>query len=409
MTIPATTRKMLNKVPEVTLYFWIIKILCTTVGETAADFLNVNLNAGLTVTSVVTGALLLIALVFQFRSKRYVPGLYWLTVALVSVFGTLVTDNLTDNLGLPLEVSTVIFTVLLGLAFLAWYLSEKTLSMHSIFTTRRESFYWLAILLTFALGTASGDLLAEGLGLGYLVTGLIVASLILIIAVARRLGLHAILAFWIIYIFTRPLGASIGDFLSQPPSHGGLGLGPTNTSIIFFAGILGIVTYLSVTKKDVIDAPTENTVEPTQKGGLLQTAVTLTILLIAAGIGYHVRLAALQGGPADTAAPAIATGTGASAPSAPASPLGDLSAFRTITKDTLDLVNAGNQSGAQARITDLEFAWDNAQAQLKRKDTAAWNKVDGAIDLALRQVRAVQPNTVTEKSALQALLNALGS
>ena len=159
-------RQMLNKVPEITLYFWIIKILCTTVGETAADFLNVNLNFGLTGTSIVTGILLIVALILQFRSKKYTPWIYWLTVGLVSVFGTLVTDNLTDRIGVPLETSTIVFSVLLGITFLVWYLKEKTLSVHAIVTIRRETFYWLAILFTFALGTASGDLMAEGLALG---------------------------------------------------------------------------------------------------------------------------------------------------------------------------------------------------------------------------------------------------
>jgi uncharacterized membrane-anchored protein len=150
-----TARQMLNKVPEVTFWFWIIKILCTTVGETAADFLNVNLNFGLTGTSIVTGALLLTALVIQFVRRQYVPWIYWLTVALISVFGTLVTDNLTDAMGVPLEFSTVLFTVLLGCTFLVWYVHEHTLAIHSIDTTRREAFYWLAILFTFALGTAA--------------------------------------------------------------------------------------------------------------------------------------------------------------------------------------------------------------------------------------------------------------
>src|SRR5882757_4428670 len=165
------SRVLLNKVPEVTLYFWIVKVLCTTVGESAADFLNVNLNFGLTGTSVVTGLLLVVALIFQFSANRYVPSRYWLTVALENVFGTLVTDNLTDSVGLPLETSTLIFGVLLAVTFPLWYRSEKTLSIHSIVTARRESFYWLAILFTFALGTATGDLMAEVLGLGYLVTG----------------------------------------------------------------------------------------------------------------------------------------------------------------------------------------------------------------------------------------------
>src|SRR3954464_8402637 len=243
-----------NKVPEVTVFFWIIKILCTTVGESAADFLNVNLNFGLTGTSIVTGLLLAVALFFQFRATRYTPATYWITVALVSVFGTLVTDNLTDDVGLPLEASTLIFSVLLALTFGAWYRSEKTLSIHSIVTRRREAFYWLAILFTFALGTATGDLMAEVLGLGYLVSGIVVAAVIAATAIGWRLGLHPVLAFWIIYVLTRPLGASIGDYLSQPTADGGLGLGPPLTSVIFFAGIVAIVVYLTVTRADVIRA-----------------------------------------------------------------------------------------------------------------------------------------------------------
>lgn len=276
--------QVLNKVPEVTIYFWIIKVLCTTVGETAADFLNVNLNLGLNGVSIVTGVLLAVALVFQFCADRYMPGRYWLTVTLVSVFGTLVTDNLTTNAGLPLETSTVIFGLLLAATFLAWYRSEKTLSIHSILTRRRETFYWLAILFTFALGTATGDLMAEVLGLGYLVTGIIVASLIAVIAVGWRIGLHSVLAFWIIYILTRPLGASIGDYLSQPSSEGGLGLGPTVTSLIFAGGILGIVTYLAVTKADVIASAAATDTDPGQvreRGGPLQTVV-VTVLILAA-------------------------------------------------------------------------------------------------------------------------------
>jgi uncharacterized membrane-anchored protein len=174
MTTTKPTRgasQLLSKVPEITIYFWIIKVLCTTVGETAADFLNVNLNLGLDGTSVLTGVLLVIALVFQFRAPRYIPTVYWLTVTLVSVFGTLVTDNLTTNLGVPLEVSTLVFSALLAVTFLAWYLSEHTLSIHSIYTRKREAFYWLAILFTFALGTAAGDLISEGLGMGYWVPG----------------------------------------------------------------------------------------------------------------------------------------------------------------------------------------------------------------------------------------------
>lgn len=247
------TKQMINKVPMVTLYFWIIKILCTTIGETAADFLNSKLNLGLTGTSLVMGALLIIALFFQFKSKQYMPATYWIAVVLISVVGTLITDNLTDNLGVPLVDTTIIFSIILAIVFVIWYKYEKTLSIHKIDSVRRESFYWLAILFTFALGTAAGDLLAESLMLGYWLSGVIFLVMIGITFVAYKyFKLNAILAFWIAYILTRPLGASIGDFLSQLPINGGLGLGTGITSGIFLAAILITVIYLTITKKDVI-------------------------------------------------------------------------------------------------------------------------------------------------------------
>jgi uncharacterized membrane-anchored protein len=255
---------MLNKVPEVILSFWIIKILCTTVGETFADFLNTNLNLGLTGTSLIMGVLLVAVLIFQFRAKKYIPSIYWLAVVLISVFGTLVTDNLIDNFGISLVTTTTIFSIALALTFIAWYASEKTLSIHSIVTTKRESFYWLAIFFTFALGTAAGDLLAEKLALGYLLSALIFAGVIALITIAhyvirgmlalehRHQSTNAVLAFWLAYILTRPLGASIGDYLSQPTDSGGLGLGTVITSALFLFTILATVTYLTITKKDEI-------------------------------------------------------------------------------------------------------------------------------------------------------------
>jgi uncharacterized membrane-anchored protein len=244
-------RTMLNKVPEVTLYFWIIKILATTVGETFADFLNVDLGFGLNNTTYVMGALLLGTLTFQFRAKKYVPGIYWLAVVFISVVGTLITDNLTDNLGVSLVTSTAGFAVALALTFAAWFASERTLSIHSIITSKREGFYWLTILFTFALGTAAGDLVAEKLAFGFLPSALMFGAVIAVIAVAHlKYGLDAVLAFWLAYILTRPLGASIGDFLSQAKANGGLGLGTTGTSALFLATILGLVTYLAITKRD---------------------------------------------------------------------------------------------------------------------------------------------------------------
>ncbi len=243
--------RTLNKVPEVTLYFWIIKILCTTVGETAADFLNENLGLGLTRTSAVMAALLVLALVFQFSAKRYVPGVYWLAVVLISVVGTLVSDNLTDNLGVALEATTLVFGALLAATFVAWYACERTLSIHTISTLRREAFYWLAILFTFALGTAAGDLVAERLDVGYAVSAILFGGLIAIVTVTHlRLRLGAVPAFWIAYVLTRPFGASIGDYLSQSQDDGGLGLGTVTTSGLFLATILCLVVYLSITRKD---------------------------------------------------------------------------------------------------------------------------------------------------------------
>ena len=250
-----SAKKMLNKVPEVTIYFWIIKVLCTTVGETAADFLNVNLGLGLSVTTVFMGVLLAGALFFQFRLRRYVPGVYWLAVVLISIVGTLITDNLVDNFGVPLQTTTIVFSIALAGTFAVWYASERTLSIHSIYTTRREAFYWLAILFTFALGTAAGDLVSEGLSLGYLTSLVIFAVVIGLVAFAYYgFKVNAVLAFWIAYILTRPLGASIGDYLSQARPDGGLGLGTVVTSVIFLLTILALVIYLSVSKRDRIEA-----------------------------------------------------------------------------------------------------------------------------------------------------------
>lgn len=249
---PSYGRRMLNKVPEITLYFWVIKILCTTVGETFADNLNENLGLGLTNTSYIMGAVLIAVMVAQFRSRRYVPGIYWLAVVLVSVVGTLISDNLVEN-GVTLETTTIAFSVCLIATFAAWYWSERTLSVHTIVTSRREAFYWATILFTFALGTSAGDLISEKLELGYLPTVGIFAGAIALIAFCHfALKMNAILSFWLAYIMTRPLGASIGDYLASPTEETGLGLGTTLTSIIFLSTILALVVFLAISKRDVI-------------------------------------------------------------------------------------------------------------------------------------------------------------
>ena len=247
-------QEMLNKVPAVTLAFWIIKMMSTTVGETAADFLIFNLHLGLVVTSLLMSGLLILALAFQLRLQRYVPSSYWLVVVLVSIVGTLVSDYLVDGLGISLVTTTTVFGVGLAAVFAAWYASERTLSIHTIFTSKRELFYWAAILFTFALGTSAGDLIAESIGLGYATSAVIFGALIGVVYLGYRLGADAVLTFWIAYILTRPFGASMGDLLSQPTSNGGLGLGTTGTSILFLVTIAGLVTYLTVSRKDEIGA-----------------------------------------------------------------------------------------------------------------------------------------------------------
>lgn len=251
-TTPSLGRRMLNKVPEVTLFFWVIKIMCTTVGETAADYLNENLGFGLTNTTYVAGALLAVLLLWQFRLRRYVPGVYWSVVVVVSVFGTLITDNMTDRFQIPLTLSTPVFAAILAVVFAVWYAFEHTLSIHTIVTTRRESFYWLAILFTFALGTAAGDLVAEQFTVGYGISIGLFGAVIAVIAFAHYvLKANPVLTFWLAYIMTRPLGASIGDELSQSShKYGGLGLGTTGTSYLFLGCILALVTYLSFSKRD---------------------------------------------------------------------------------------------------------------------------------------------------------------
>lgn len=238
-------RSMLNKVPEVTLVFWLIKIMSTTVGETGADYLAVHVGLGTSVTGLLMMTLLAAVLAIQLRMDRYVPWVYWLTVVLVSIVGTQITDALTDKLEISLYLSTAAFAIALAATFAIWFSVERTLSIHSIVTQRRELFYWAAILFTFALGTAAGDLATEALGLGFNVGVVAFAALIAAIATAYALGTNAVLTFWLAYILTRPLGASFGDLLSQAREYGGLGFGTIYTSLAFLTVIVALVAWLS--------------------------------------------------------------------------------------------------------------------------------------------------------------------
>ncbi|MGN6712389.1 COG4705 family protein [Anaerocolumna jejuensis] len=387
---------ILSKVPEVTIFFWIIKILCTTVGETFSDFINVTLGVGLVPTTIIMGIAFLIVGYLQFRAVKYIPGLYWFTVVLISVFGTLVTDNLTDGMGVPLEVSTIVFSILLLLTFLLWYLSEKTLSIHSVFTRKREAFYWSTILFTFALGTAVGDLYSEQLGLGYLPTGLIVAGIIISVFLAWKfLKLDAVLAFWVAYIFTRPLGASLGDYLSQPVKYGGLGLGATITSVIFLLAILGIIVYLGLTKYDTVkkNAAPVNTLNNKKQNVFIQTIVVL-FLFLAAGTGSYAICSNNIARQADSSLTSLT---------------GQLSDFVTIENDMLNAVNAKDFAAAKTKADDLEHNWDVAAARLKSIDKTAWTDIDGTIDSVLADVRSGNQDVNKCVSAINASLSTLNS
>jgi len=246
---------MLNKVPEVTFAFWVIKIMSTTVGETGADYLAVHVGLGKPMTDGIMAILLVASLLLQLRSRQYVPWRYWLTVVLVSVVGTQITDALTDGLDVSLYLSTSVFAVALAVTFAIWYAIERTLSIHTIVTTRRELFYWAVILFTFALGTAAGDLATEALQLGFRLGVLVFGALLAAVALAHYRGANPILTFWIAYVLTRPLGASLGDLLSQAQTYGGMGLGTVVTSSVFLTIIVVLVTLLSFSANGPSDTP----------------------------------------------------------------------------------------------------------------------------------------------------------
>ncbi|MFI6567590.1 hypothetical protein [Streptomyces sp. NPDC050534] len=241
-----------NKAPEVTVYFWIITVLCATVGETAADLLEEKAGLGLTSVSVFISALLAIVLAVWVRTTAYRAGVYWLAVALISVVDTLVSNDLTGDMGVPLETSTSVFAIVLVVVFVAWYWRERTLSIHSIDTLGRESFYWLAVLFTFAVGTTAGDLVSERMDFGYWLSMLLLGLVIAAVALAHfALDLDAVWSFWIAYVLIHSLGASVGGYLSQPNRDGGLGLGTAVTSALFLSVILGLVVYRAAPREDV--------------------------------------------------------------------------------------------------------------------------------------------------------------
>lgn len=247
-------RVAISKVPEITVYFWITKILTTGMGESASDYLTHTLGRGLAVS--LAGVCLVLSLALQFSVRRYVVWIYWLTVVMVSVFGTMAADDLRHILAIPFWATTALYAVVLAVIFAIWYRVEGTLSIHSIYTRRREAFYWATVLATFALGTAAGDWTATNLKIGYLASGIMFAVIIGVPAIAHwRFGLNSIFAFWFAYVVTRPLGASFADWFGAPPKRGGLDLGTGPVTLVSAIIIVCFVGYLMMSRKDATSEP----------------------------------------------------------------------------------------------------------------------------------------------------------
>ncbi|MEU7872575.1 hypothetical protein [Dactylosporangium sp. NPDC049140] len=409
-----STHRWQTKVPAITATFWVIKVLSTTIGETFADYLAVNAGLGPALTDAIMLVLLVTALVVQFRTRAYTPWIYWLCVVLVSIFGTQLTDFFTDTLGVPLAASTAVFSVLLAVVFAIWYRQEGTLAIASINTPRREGFYWAAILTTFALGTAAGDFATEALNLGFRNGALIFGGLILATWIALRLGAGQVLTFWIAYVLTRPLGASLGDLLTQDKDLGGLALGASVTSLLFLAAIVALVVreQLLVNRHGVAGKGTG------PLGGHRQDfAWAGTAAMVVAVIGFGLSMA--QGSQpatdpqADVAQDTVTTGrSGASTAAGQAHPttkLGNLTKFAVIVTDVQTKVTGNDLAGAKTRVKDLEVAWDDAEAGLKPRDGAKWHKLDDQIDAVLTALRASNPTQADCASAVTSLMSTLNT
>jgi uncharacterized membrane-anchored protein len=402
MSAPPVRSTWLTKVPVITATFWVIKVLSTTVGETFADFLTVNVGLGPAVTDLTMFAVLAVALTLQLRKREYTPWIYWLCVVLVSIVGTQITDFFTDTLGVSLYLSTAVFAVLLAVVFTVWYRQEGTLAITSVDTRKRELFYWAAILVTFALGTAAGDLATEALSLGFRNGVIIFGILIALTYAARRAGASAVLTFWIAYVLTRPLGASLGDLLTQDKTLGGLGLGASLTSVLFLTVIVVLVVreQLLVNRHGVAakgSGPLGG--KHRDVGWAVGGAAAIVVLGLA--------LTAIN--PMSTSASGSAQPAGAGAAVHPTTPLGDLSRFSTIVTSVQGKVAQNDLAGAKTNVKDLEVAWDSAEAGLKPRDPKDWSQLDGEIDTVLTTLRASNPSQSASASALDALSGSLNS
>ena len=402
-------RGILNKVPEVTIWFWVIKVLCTTVGESFADWINTTLGVGLTNTALVFTGVLAGVLGCQLRAERYVPFAYWSTVVVLSVTGTLYTDILTDSQGVPLAVSSGVFAAVLAVVFGVWYARERTLSIHSITTTPRELFYWLAVLVTFALGTAAGDWTLELTGWSPGVSVLLPLGMIAAIVGAWRLGANPVLSFWLAYILTRPLGANLGDWLGSREPDGGLGLGTAATSMVFLAAIVATILYLTASRSDVITAhdpaDTPRAANPGRERIMLGYFAVVAVATATLLTWAHRQPHATPAGEAETPAASTAPLTPKQATSP--FPAAEVAKFRAVVTDTLAKLTAGDQAAARVRVADLETAWDDDQRILEPKDEQAWRFLDNEIDHVLKSLRAPSPDKTTEVQTLNALLTTL--
>ncbi|MYU05667.1 hypothetical protein GTY81_17635 [Streptomyces sp. SID8366] len=407
-------RQLLNKVPEVTIWFWVIKILCTTVGESFADWINMKLGVGLVNTAWIFTAVFVVVLGVQLRLKRYVPFPYWLTVVVVSVTGTLYTDILTDQLNVPLWISSAAFSVLLAIVFGTWWLRERTLSIHSVTTPARESFYWLTVLVTFALGTATGDWTLELTGWSPGVSVLLPLGLIAAITLLWRFGANPVLSFWLAYILTRPLGANIGDWLASPKvaqSPGdptGLALGTFTTSLIFLGLILATVVHLTVTRSDVTEAHDaahvpQTAADPRRErvalAGFGLLAVATVVLLVWAHSRPHV-------GPAPES---DATSTVHLAPGQAVKkfPPAKVAALRALASTSLKDARSGNAGGAHAAAQSLRDLWDADQATLQPLDNTGWTFLDAQMDQVLKTFGIDHPNPPMPQARQEAELDTL--
>ncbi|WP_256983546.1 hypothetical protein [Rhodococcus sp. 15-649-2-2] len=402
-------RRALSKVPEITVWFWVVKILCTTVGESVADWVNMTLGVGLTATAALFTVILVAVLAVQIRLTKYVPAVYWLTVVVLSVTGTLYTDILTDSRGVPLAVSMSVFAALLAVVFGVWFVRERTLSIHSIVTVPRELFYWLAILVTFALGTAAGDWTLSITGWGPGTSVLLPTGLIVAVVVGWRFGANAVLAFWLAYILTRPLGANLGDWFAQSRTEHGLGLGTFFTSVVFLIAILATVLYLTRTKRDVIG---NHRVEPEPVATDTRRERTMLVYFAAVAVATAGLLSWASAQPHTTPTSEAEGSGGDLTDLAPGEAIAKfppqrVTELRSIVDDTAASVRSGQQDEAKTAAKDLETTWDDDQPVLQSLDAAGWTALDTRIDIVLTAVRSSNPDPAAETAALTDLAAAL--